>query len=104
MSEEYGVPVVTLEKSDILDCFNGDYSNFLQGACCRSGKIYSTEGFSARAIPACIQVFDLRARRTHARLSLFHYGMTVEPEFAAFWGDTLYYSDAHGNMWEVIFP
>jgi len=104
MSEEYGVPVVTLEKSDILDCFNGDYSNFLQGACCRGGKIYSTEGFSDPAIPACIQVFDLRARRTHARLSLFHYGMTVEPEFAAFWGDTLYYSDAHGNMWEVIFP
>ncbi len=104
LSDEYGVPVVNLAKSDILDCFNGDYSNYIQGACCRGGKIYSTEGFSEPTIPACIQVFDIRAKRTHARISLFHYSMTIEPEFAAFSGDILYYSDAHGNMWEITFP
>ncbi len=100
-SDSYGVKLLTLTEDDILDSFNAGYSNYIQGACCIDGKIYSTEGFDGPEQPAGIRVFDLDRKRQLAYLPLFSWGMEHEPEFIAGYGDGFIYSDARGNVWKL---
>lgn len=102
-SDYYGVNLLTLTEDDILSVFNGGYSNYIQGACCADGKIYSTEGFDGPQQPAGIRVFDLNRKCQTAYLPLFSWGYENEPEFIAAWEDGFIYSDARGNAWKLKF-
>lgn len=99
--EKYGVPVVTLEREDILDRFDTPYHNYIQGACCHKGKIWSSEGFGAWEpdIPAGIRVIDLRERRQTAYVNLDEAGYVPEPECIDFCGEDCIYGDAEGNYY-----
>jgi len=99
---EDGIRCVTLGKDDIIKYFDVAYHNFIQGACCHGGKIYSTEGFNAN-IPPVIRVIDpdLCLEIETANLALA--GYPVEAEFIDFKDGVCYYGDAHGLMLKVEF-
>lgn len=101
--EKYGVNVVTLELSDIRTQFDCEYSLFIQGACCRDGKIYSVEGFSSETRPAKLQVIDLIKEEQISSVDLRGIGLEIEPEFIEFAGDLLYYGDGTGRMFCLTF-
>ncbi len=103
VSESYGVPVITLQKEDILDFFDCPYHDYIQGACCRDGKIYSTEGFEDAAHPGAIRVIDLAERKQLLYWNIRKDGYLAEPECIDFFGDRLLYSDAYGAAYQVEF-
>ena len=98
----YGVPVVTLTPADILRQFDAPYMHYMQGACCRNGKIYSSEGFAGGTEnPPALRIIDTDARAEVFFDNLASHGMPHEAEFIDFWGETCLYSDAHGNVFIV---
>lgn len=102
--EVLGVNRVTLEKSHIKDSFDCEYHRFMQGACCHKGIIYSVEGFTnSETNPPAIRVID-PAEKVQKEFHIFtKYGMNIEPEMVDFDGDTCYYSDNNGNLFELEF-
>ncbi len=106
MDPQWGVPVVTLTEKDILERFDGDYVNYIQGAICHNGFIYSVEGFTVpnqqNAIPA-LRIFDTKTQKQVLRLELVALGLTNEPEFVEVYQDRLYYADHNGDVYRFIF-
>jgi len=100
----WGVRRVVLGAEKILEAFDCAHHHFIQGACARSGLIYSTEGFSDHEVerPA-IRVVDPCSREQITCVDLISLGYTDEPEMIDFYGDTCLYSDAHGNLYELEF-
>jgi len=101
-SERFGVRVVTLMPEDIKAQFDVPYHHFIQGACLHSGRIYSSEGFNEKIHPA-LRVIDPAEQRQLAHIDLVDNGYTVEAEWIDFRGETCYYCDAHGDIFEVEF-
>lgn len=101
--EKYGCKLVKLEISDIKSQFDCEYSNYIQGACCHNGMIYSLEGFSDSVNRPKMQVIDLSAEKQFASFDLYNSGLHTEPECIDFYGDTLYYIDATGKVRSFIF-
>ena len=103
---KWGVPVVTLMESDILEQFDECYVNFMQGAVCHNGLIYSVEGFTVpnqhNATPA-LRIFDTKTQKQVLHLDLVALGLTVEPEFVEVCNGQLYYADHDGNFYSVTF-
>ena len=97
---EFGVPVVTLTPADILYHYDASYMRYLQGACCRNGKIWSCEGGNPED-PSAIRVIDTDLRAEVLFDNAAARGMPMEAEFIDFWGDTLIYSDAKGVLYFV---
>lgn len=99
----FGVNTVTLTEADILGYFDCPYHRYIQGATYHAGKIYSTEGFTESKVnrPA-IRVIDLE-HESSDYTDIMELGFVNEPEFIDFFGDTCYYSDAHGNLFSVEF-
>ncbi len=93
---------VTLQREEILDWFDTPYHLFLQGACYRKGKIYSTEGFGERQHPA-LRVIDLEQKKQIFHVDLWDLGVEIEAEWIDFRKDNCYYSDAKGHIFEVDF-
>jgi len=102
MSERFGVRVVTLQPEDIKAKFDVPYHNFIQGACLHDGRIYSSEGFNENIHPA-LRVIDPQAQRQLAHIDLVEHGYTVEAEWIDFRGETCFYCDAHGDVFEIEF-
>jgi len=102
MSAEFGVPTVTLGEADVRDYFDVPYHNFIQGACCEGGRIYSSEGFHERIHPA-LRVISPAERRQIAHTDLTELGEVGEAEWIDFRGGTCYYSDGHGTVFTVDF-
>ncbi len=106
MDLRFGVPVVTLTETDIAEQFDSCYVNFMQGAICRDGVIYSTEGFTVpnkrNASPA-LRIFDTKTQSQVLHLDLTAVGLTVEPEFAEIFNGQFYYADHDGNIYSVTF-
>ena len=102
----WGVPVVTLTESDILEQFDECYVNFMQGAICHDRLIYSVEGFTVpnqrNATPA-MRIFDTKTQTQVLHLDLVALGLTVEPEFVEVYDDQFYYADHDGNFYSVTF-
>lgn len=98
-----GIKKVTLDTTDIIGYFDCPYHQFMQGACCHDGKIYSVEGFSDSKRPAVLRVVDPTAQRQELCVNLAQLGLDIEPEFIDFHGDTCYYSDAHGRLYRFEF-
>jgi len=102
LSKEFGVPVVTLEKEDILSLFDTDYHLYIQGACCHKGLIYSSEGFNEKRPPA-LRVIDPAAKKQILHVDLVSLGFPGEAEWIDFRGDVCYYSDGFGKIFRVDF-
>ncbi len=100
-SEEYGVPVVTLTEETILDCFDTEYHNYIQGGCCSGGLIWSSEGFDHDP-PPVLRVIDPLARQQVEMADLAQLGFPREAEFVDFYGEECYYSDASGAVYRVL--
>jgi len=99
-----GAQVVTLEEADIRTMFDGEYANYLQGACCHQGILYSVEGFTVRegetaANPPRLQRIDMVRQKTLGAVDLCALGLRQEPEWIDFRQDTLYYCDCMGNLY-----
>ena len=99
-----GVNKVVLTPTDILSQFDCDYHDFVQGACCHGGRIYSVEGFHADGKhPPAMRVIDTVAGVQERYIDLVAHNCLIEPECIDFVGDTCYYSDAHGALYIVEF-
>ena len=102
LDEKSGVRTLTLGKEDILDTFDTEYFNFIQGATCKDGLIYSTEGFHADIHPA-IRVIDPKEKKTILALDLYENGFPYEAELISYHNNLCYYGDAEGNLFRVDF-
>ena len=104
---EVGANVVTLQPEDILSAFDGDYANYMQGACAYGGMLFSTEGFTATSAESAnkprLQVIDMRAHKKLADVDLYAAGLTIEPELIDLAGDRLCFMDASGMLYELHF-
>ena len=102
--QEFGVNKVVLTPADILSRFDCDYHDYVQGACCHGGKIYSVEGFHADGKhPPAMRVIDTVAGAQERYIDLVAHGCLIEPECIDFIGENCYYSDAHGALYFVDF-
>lgn len=105
--DKWGVRVVTLNPNDIRAKFDFEYSNFLQGACCCDGLIYSLEGFDAKTpndpnMPV-LRVIDVQKQEQIAKIDFFTVGLNIEPELIDFMDDRLIYMDVIGRVYEIEF-
>jgi hypothetical protein len=99
----FGVNRIVLTSEDIIEKFDCDYSNYLQGSCTHNGLIYSIEGGHKSVYnPATLTVVDPECRRQIFRISLIYYGMECEPEFICFAGDRCIYIDNMGDVFELF--
>jgi hypothetical protein len=99
---ETGVLRVVLGKDQILRTFDCSYQHYIQGACLEGDLIYSLEGFTASAEnPPAIRVIDLETRQQQEVCLCAELGTNVEPECVDFRGDTCWYSDAEGNLYQL---
>ncbi len=98
--EEYGVRVVTLTAQDIRSCFDTEYHQYVQGACCHAGRIFSSEGFDVSPPPA-LRVIDPAGKSQIVHVDLVELGFPAEAEWIDFRADCCYYSDARGNVYRV---
>ena len=100
--DENGVRHFILKKKDILSCFDTEYFHFVQGACFRRGRIYSTEGFNESIHPQ-IRVVDIEQQRLIQTQDLFEIGLPDEAEFMDFKDGVCYYGDAKAQIFRVEF-
>lgn len=101
----WGVPVVHLTADQIEEQFDECYVNYVQGACCHNGIVYSVEGFDLPndcARPA-IHIFDTNAKKLVLEADLEHLGLTREPEFIAVFDGKVYYSDCTNRLFQIRF-
>ena len=103
INEKLGIKSITLNRSDIIEYFDAPYHHYIQGACLKDGKIYSTEGFSNDAvqIPA-IRIIDTENNKEIKYVNLPDYGYFEEPEFIDYYGDICLYCDTYGNLYKLI--
>ncbi len=102
-SEEYGLPIVTLEKKDIEAVFDGAYAYYIQGACIYDSMLYSIEGGTIQHTenPTCpprLQMMDLKKHKQIGDIPLWKFGFMVEPEFISYYDGKLYYADGLGAL------
>lgn len=109
LNSAYGVPVVLLQESDICNWFDCNYTYYIQGACCRNGKIYSIEGGTVspekkpeKAFPR-LMIVDMVNRDQLCHIDLYDLGLYKEPELIDFDGDFCYYADNLGSVYQFIF-
>ena len=102
--ESLGLRRVVLTSSEILSQFDCPYHDYVQGACCHRGKIYSVEGFHADGKhPPAMRVIDTQTGVQERYIDLVAHNCLIEPECIDFLGDTCYYSDANGALYTVDF-
>ena len=104
-NDTWGVPVVHLTADQIEEQFDECYVNYVQGACCHNGIVYSVEGFDLPndcARPA-IHIFDTNAKKLVLEADLEHLGLTREPEFIAVFDGKVYYSDCTNCLFQIRF-
>lgn len=102
MCREYGVSKVVLNASDIKEYFDCDYHHFVQGACLKNGKIYSLEGFTNnKDNPPAIRIIDTASKKQIAFKLFEELGSEIEPECIDFCGDTCYYVNHNGELFEI---
>lgn len=100
--EALGVRRVRLMPKDIKWQFDAPYHNFIQGAVCKDGLVYSVEGFHENIHPA-IRVIDTVRGCELLYHDFFLSGQIREAEFIDFYRERCIYGDAYGNTFELIF-
>ena len=102
ISPKYGVNTVTLGINDVKYHFDVPYHNFVQGAVCYEGKIYSVEGFGEKIHPA-IRIIDTEKREQTFFLDFFEEGCTDEAELIDFYQGRCIYGNHVGELFELEF-
>ena len=97
-----GVREVTLTADMIKEYFDTPYHNYVQGAVCREGMIYSVEGFGEKIHPA-LRIIDTEEKRQILHFDFFDAGYTDEAELIDFYGDRCIYGDHIGDLFELVF-
>lgn len=98
-----GIPQRLLTADDILFSFDCPYHQFVQGACVHKGLIWSLEGFTNnKEHPPAFRIIDPEARCQKDMVLCADLGTNVEPECIDFQGETCWYSDAHGGLYNLI--
>ncbi len=97
-----GVREVILTADMIKEYFDTPYHNYVQGAVCREGKIYSVEGFGEKIHPA-LRIIDTEEKRQILHFDFFDAGYTDEAELIDFYGDRCIYGDHIGDLFELVF-
>ena len=102
--EALGIRRVVLEKADVKTYFDCPYHRYIQGACFHEGIIYSVEGFGVDCpeIPA-IRLIDVQAQKQLQVHRFPDFGLNIEPEWIDFADGLCYYSDAHGDVFQLDF-
>lgn len=101
LDSSLGVKKVTLEVDDIIDTFDTEYFNYLQGATYYNGKIYSLEGFTDDTTnKATLRVVDTATKSICEKIDLYGLNLKAEPETVFVLNDTGYYIDISGNVYE----
>lgn len=98
-------PTVTLTEQDIEAQFDESYVNYMQGAMCVNGLIYSLEGFdhpNDRGRPA-LRIFDTKKQKQVFYADLTEYGLVDEPEWIDHYDGHTYYADHAGNVYRLNF-
>ena len=100
--EALGVKRVTLQKKDILEQFSCPYQQYIQGAICHKGIIYSLEGFTDSVEnPPAIRLVDTAAKKQTCLTYFKDLGTTVEPELIDFEDGICYYADHEGTVYTL---
>ncbi len=99
---EYDVNKVTLTVADVKGHFDVPYHNFVQGAVCYEGKIYSVEGFGEKIHPA-IRIIDTEKKRQTFFFDFFEAGCTDEAELIDFYQGRCIYGNHVGEIFELNF-
>ena len=100
----FGVKRVTLKKEDVIDFFDCEYHRYIQGACLHNGIIYSIEGNTNDINnPPAIRLIDTYENNQKKVYYFSDFNLTIEPELIDFENDNCYYSDSHGNVYQLIF-
>ena len=100
--EEYGVSKVTLAQSDVKEYFDTPYHNYVQGAVCREGRIYSVEGFGERIHPA-IRIIDTENKCQILHFDFFEADCPDEAELIDFYQGRCIYGNHVGEVFELEF-
>ena len=100
----YGVNRVILTPEDIKWRFDTPYHDFIQGATCNGGMVYSVEGFNAKLgkHPA-VRVIDTEKMCQILYHDFCLSGQDLEAEFIDFYNNRCIYGDAYGNLYELTF-
>ena len=103
IDEKTGVKTVVLTKEDVKKQFDCEFHRYIQGACCKYGRIFSTEGFNGYPDPPALRIINVKTGEQEAYFDLVKYDMHIEPELIDFMGDTCYYADAFGDLCIIDF-
>lgn len=96
--------VVTINYKDVTNQFDTPYIDFMQGAICHKGYIYSLEGFNAvNAQKPKLKVIDVKGEKMAMDIDLTKHGLIFEMELVEVYNDTLYLSDCWGNTFTATF-
>lgn len=101
-NDTYGCNVVTLTEADILDSWQTSYQNYIQGATCYNGKLWTTEGLGISTSTAKMKVIDPNANGER-EIAVFDFnadGITGEPEFIDFYNNECYMGTL-GTMYKL---
>ena len=105
MDDVWGVPVFQLMPEHIEQQFDECYVNYMQGAACHDGILYSVEGFDMpndNAHPY-IHIFDTKQEKLVLAVDLTTLGLSRETEFVEVYNGAVYYSDCCGNFYKLRF-
>ena len=97
-----GVSEVTLTADMIKEYFDTPYHNYLQGAVCYNGKIYSVEGFGEKIHPA-IRIIDTKKKCQTYFCDFFEANCTDEAELIDFYHGRCIYGNHIGEIFELEF-
>ena len=102
--EKLQVKRAVLKTEDILGQFDCEYHRLIQGACFDNGKIYSLEGFTNNEQnPPALRIIDPAKKIQEQKILFGDFGMTIEPEMIDFADGICFYSDNHGNLYQIEF-
>ena len=97
-----GVSEITLTADMIKEYFDTPYHNYVQGAVCHEGKIYSVEGFGEKIHPA-IRIIDTEKKCQTYFFDFFEAGCTDEAELIDFYQGRCIYGNHIGELFELKF-
>ncbi len=102
--DAYGVKQVILREEELCDHFDTAYMNFMQGAACHNGYLYSVEGFyNDKDHAPALRIIDLQQKKQVLAVDLLQKGYLAEPECIDVYQGQTYYVDGDGTWYQVEF-
>ncbi len=107
LNAEWGARELVLSVEDIISYFDVDYCDFIQGAVCYDGLLYSVEGGTyvtpGSVFPPKFRIYDLEKEEQIFYFELKDCGLFAEPELLDVYEGRMYYSGNQGNFYTLQF-